>query len=81
MSDTHDVTANLRSADKDFRDRVRWLAGTIYERAISDRGMNSAEELQRLAKYSIEAACVFWQEWEIAAMTDKVDESEKLENL
>lgn len=72
----YDVTANLRCADEALRDRVRYLAGTIYERALTDRGLSSVDEFQRLAKKSIEASCSFWQEWEIAAMVESVEKVE-----
>jgi hypothetical protein len=48
------------------------MAGELFGRAMSAESESrqlSMEAMQRIAKQSIAAACVFWEEWEIASLT------------
>lgn len=67
-----DVTARLRlSRESEAVDRERYMAANLFGDVIrehNDRGI-SQTEMRRYAGQSIEAACIFWEEWDIAALT------------
>lgn len=56
-----------------FGDWMRELDGQIV----------SEEAIRRGAKQSIDAACIFWEEWDIAVLTPdaKVEERQSSRNL
>lgn len=71
-----DVTRRLRtSTDPDSVDRERWMAGNLFGDGMRDTDGRavSEDEIRRIARRSIVAACTFWEEWDIAALTANVE--------
>ncbi len=69
-----DITRRLRlSAEPEAVDRERRSAESIFQAALRDCDFGeknlSPEKVRHLAKSSIEAACAFWEEWDIAVLT------------
>ena len=67
-----DITSRLRrSPDPESVDRERYMAGSLFGDVMreADGRIVSEEQIQRWAKQSILAACIFWQEWDIACLT------------
>ena len=71
-----DVTRRLRmSHDPKDVERERKLAQSLFYSAMSDLGGKASHEsVRRNARQSIEASCIFWEEWDIAVLTPEIQE-------
>lgn len=70
-----DITQRLRlSRDSESVERERYMACGLFHDSLRDRSDSriGRVEMQRMAKQAIEAACVFWEEWDIAVLTPDV---------
>lgn len=72
MSD-FDRTSILRGTQKEVRDRCRWMAESMYRYWAED---SSRAQMVPLAQKAIEAACVFEQEWQVAATVEDLTVSQ-----
>ena len=70
-----DVTQRLRvSSNPEQVDRERYMASSLFSDAMHDSSGNqvSDDQMKRLARQSIAAACTFWEEWDIATLAPDV---------
>lgn len=69
----HDTTSILRGTRQDVRDRCRWMAEGLYRYWLED---NPTKQTAPLARKAIETACVFEEEWQVAATVEDLTVSQ-----